>query len=63
MRSAGGPWGRLEGETLTCRAHGWSYDAFSGAGASPAGTALRPLAVKVEDGEILVDIPAAGGPV
>lgn len=51
--------GRLAGEVLTCRAHEWSYDARSGAGLNPESARLRRVAVKVEAGEILVDV---GGP-
>ncbi len=48
--------GRLDGETLTCRAHEWQYDARTGKGINPASACLRAFAVKIEDGQVLVDV-------
>jgi toluene monooxygenase system ferredoxin subunit len=48
--------GTLEGNVLTCGAHGWCYDALTGAGINPSDTALKRFAVRVEDGDILVDV-------
>jgi toluene monooxygenase system ferredoxin subunit len=54
--------GHLHGDTLTCRAHHWQYDMGRGRGRNPANVCLRAFAVKVENGDILVDVeptPAA----
>ncbi len=48
--------GKLDGETLVCSAHEWRYDARSGLGENPRGVKLTPLPVKLEQGDILVDI-------
>lgn len=48
--------GRLEGGTITCGAHDWSYDACTGRGINPRSVALCPLPVFVEGEEILVEI-------
>lgn len=48
--------GRLEGRVLTCFAHGWSYDACSGRGLNPERAALVRLPVRVEAGEIWVEL-------
>ncbi len=47
--------GRLEGETLTCRAHHWEYDVCTGKGINPKSARLSGVSVKVQDGDILVD--------
>lgn len=54
--------GELEGTTLTCRAHEWSFDAISGAGLNPRDTCLTRHAVRVADGQVAVSrrpLPAA----
>jgi toluene monooxygenase system ferredoxin subunit len=48
--------GHLRGALLTCRAHRWEYDLSTGRGCNPATARLRALAVKVEHGDILVDV-------
>jgi toluene monooxygenase system ferredoxin subunit len=48
--------GRLQGHRLTCRAHGWCYDARSGEGVNPAGVALRPVRVEERDGSVFIDL-------
>ena len=48
--------GNLDGHVLTCEAHHWEYDARSGHGINPASARLTPVAVRVERGEILVDV-------
>ncbi len=50
--------GRLEGHVLTCKAHHWQYDVRSGSGINPASACLKRVAVKVERGDILVDVDA-----
>jgi len=48
--------GRFAGGVLTCRAHEWQYDVCTGRGINPEGVRLNALPVKVEDGEIVVDV-------
>jgi toluene monooxygenase system ferredoxin subunit len=47
--------GRLEDGQIVCRAHEWRYDARTGRGTNPRDTRLRPCAVRLEGGLILVD--------
>ncbi|MEO8212406.1 MAG: Rieske 2Fe-2S domain-containing protein [Myxococcales bacterium] len=51
--------GRLIGQELTCGLHGWSYDACTGRGVNPRGTALHQYPVQVVNGAILVDTDEA----
>jgi toluene monooxygenase system ferredoxin subunit len=48
--------GHLQGTTLTCRAHHWEYDLCTGTGCNPATVRLTAFAVKIEHGNILVDV-------
>ena len=48
--------GRLDGHVLTCFAHQWQYDVRSGCGVNPASAHLRRFPVKIETGQVLVDI-------
>lgn len=48
--------GRLQGTILTCRAHHWEYDLRTGKGCNPTTASLRAFAVRVELGNILVDV-------
>jgi toluene monooxygenase system ferredoxin subunit len=52
--------GRLEGSVLTCAAHGWQYDARTGAGINPENVRLTHYPVQIEKGDILVDLPDGG---
>lgn len=56
--------GRLSGRVLTCSAHEWQYDACTGQGLNPRTARLRALPVRIEGGEIQVDVdaPAPGAP-
>ena len=47
---------RLEGNLLTCWAHHWQYDLATGKGINPPSARLTRWAVKVENGDILVDV-------
>jgi toluene monooxygenase system ferredoxin subunit len=47
--------GQMEGFTLTCLAHHYQYDARTGQGINPRRTCLQRFAVRIEDGQILVD--------
>lgn len=51
--------GSLEDGVLTCSAHRYQYDARTGCGKNPASVRLRRFPVKVEEGQILVDIGEA----
>lgn len=48
--------GKFDGKVVTCRAHQWSFDACSGKGINPADTRLARYPVKVENGEVLVEV-------
>ena len=49
--------GLLEDCRLTCPHHGWEFDVRCGVSTSPEGARLRSLPVKVEAGEIWVEVP------
>ena len=51
--------GHLRGAHLTCRAHRWEYDLCTGRGCNPATARLRAFAVKVDHGDILVDVASS----
>jgi toluene monooxygenase system ferredoxin subunit len=48
--------GKLDDCILTCPAHEWQYDVRTGEGVNPRGARLTPFPVKVEDGEVFVDV-------
>jgi toluene monooxygenase system ferredoxin subunit len=48
--------GSLHRNVLTCSTHGWEFDAKTGQGINPGAACLESFAVKVEDGEILIDV-------
>jgi toluene monooxygenase system ferredoxin subunit len=48
--------GQLQGTTLTCSAHGWSYDVTDGHGLNPADARLCRLPVRVDGERLLVDV-------
>jgi toluene monooxygenase system ferredoxin subunit len=56
--------GTLDGDVLTCRAHGWSYDVRTGRGVNPEDTRLVRFAARVDGDDVLVDpaqeVEAAG---
>jgi toluene monooxygenase system ferredoxin subunit len=55
--------GRLDREgVVTCSAHGWQYDAGTGAGCNPRGVSLRPLPVRIDRDQIWVDVGRPGDP-
>lgn len=47
--------GSLQRNVLTCSTHGWEFDVGTGQGINPKTTCLEHFAVKVENGDILVD--------
>jgi toluene monooxygenase system ferredoxin subunit len=48
--------GRLRAAVLQCATHLWEFDARSGHGVNPESCRLRPYAVKVADGMVLVRV-------
>jgi toluene monooxygenase system ferredoxin subunit len=52
--------GSLDGTTLTCSAHHYSYDVRTGEGINPRAARLRPFAVKIEGDDVFVDVTATG---
>ena len=46
--------GKLEGHTLTCRAHEWQYDARTGQGLNPQNAALERVPVEIRDGYVCI---------
>ncbi len=55
--------GRLDGVVLTCSAHGWMYDARTGYGINPEKVKLLPYPVRIEEDEIMIDVPERSGAV
>ncbi len=53
--------GRLEGNTLTCSAHEFRFDADSGHGKNPKNLQLTGIEVACRHGKILVDLDATTG--
>ena len=51
--------GRYERGRITCSAHSWVFAAAGGESINPKGACLNPFAVKIEGGEILVDVDQA----
>jgi toluene monooxygenase system ferredoxin subunit len=50
--------GSLQRPVLTCSTHGWEFDACTGQGINPKTACLESFAVKVENGDILIDVGA-----
>lgn len=48
--------GELNGKVVRCRAHGWKYDVTTGFVNGIDGFGVACYAVKVEGGDILVDV-------
>jgi nitrite reductase (NADH) small subunit len=56
---SGGPLGAgaLHGNTLVCPWHAWEYDCRTGVNDFDSDVAVATFAVKIEGGEILLDVP------
>lgn len=54
--------GCLDGARLTCFAHHWEYDVCAGTGVNPATARLRPVPLRLENDDVLVDIEYLGSP-
>jgi toluene monooxygenase system ferredoxin subunit len=50
--------GSLQRSLLTCSTHGWEFDVGTGEGINPKTACLESFAVKVENGDILIDVAA-----
>jgi toluene monooxygenase system ferredoxin subunit len=50
--------GSLQRNVLTCATHGWEFDVSTGQGINPRMACLDSFAVKVENGDILIDLDA-----
>ena len=48
--------GSLHGNVLSCSTHGWEFDVRTGQGINPKTACLESFPVKVDNGEILVDV-------
>ena len=48
--------GTLRGLILTCATHQWEFDIRTGKGINPADACLEPLAVRLENGDILLEV-------
>jgi toluene monooxygenase system ferredoxin subunit len=51
--------GSLRGCLLTCATHHWQFDALTGKGVNPETACLEEFPVRIENGDILVDLVAA----
>lgn len=48
--------GKLEGHVITCSAHHYQYDARTGCGINPERVQLRAFPVRIDAGQITVDL-------
>jgi nitrite reductase/ring-hydroxylating ferredoxin subunit len=54
--------GLLQGRILTCATHQWQFDVLTGRGTNPVTVSLEEFPVRIENGDILVDlVPASNG--
>lgn len=53
--------GTLSEGTLTCRQHRWRFDVRSGAGINPTDCRLRSFECRVENDQVLVQLPRGAG--
>jgi toluene monooxygenase system ferredoxin subunit len=53
--------GSLEGKILTCPTHFWEFDVSTGRGINPRGACLAAYAVRVQDGDIFVELDKPAG--
>jgi nitrite reductase (NADH) small subunit len=59
----GGPLGQgvLEGESVVCPWHAWTFNVKTGLAEFPAHERVAVFPVRVEGGDVLVDVGTAGG--
>jgi nitrite reductase/ring-hydroxylating ferredoxin subunit len=48
--------GKLEGNVVTCRAHGWRYDVTTGSTMNVPGYGVASYPAKIENGKILIAV-------
>ena len=53
--------GSLEDRILTCASHHWQFDVTTGRGINPKDAFLTPIAVRIVEDEILVDVDEGKG--
>lgn len=46
----------FDGNTVVCERHDWRFDAATGDGIRPPGCALPPYVMRIEDGELQVEM-------
>ena len=51
--------GLLRGSILSCATHQWQFDVLTGRGTNPMTARLEEFPVRVENGDILVDLVAS----
>src|SRR5687767_6074337 len=49
--------GVVQGQTVTCPLHGWQFDCKSGRSLTERRPPQQLFAVKVENGQVMVDVP------
>jgi toluene monooxygenase system ferredoxin subunit len=47
---------RFDGVAVVCGFHPWRFDACTGQGVRPAGCALKPYALRLDGGELQVEL-------
>mgnify|MGYP001549987929 CR=1 FL=1 len=52
--------GTLQGHVLTCRVHSHTFDATTGEGINPPRPCLSQVPSRIENGMVMVDLPAKG---
>ncbi len=50
--------GSLQRNVITCSTHGWEFDGSNGQGINPKTACLESFAVKIENGDTLIDVGA-----
>ena len=53
--------GSLRRNVLACATHGWEFDVSTGQGINPKAACLKSFAVKIENGDILIDLDISVG--
>ncbi len=53
--------GQLRGHVLTCATHHWQFDARTGKGINPETACLEEFPVRIENGDILIELNPARG--
>ena len=46
----------FDGSKMVCGFHGWCFDVHTGEGVEPRGCALKPYVLRVEQGELQVEL-------